>query len=188
MAQQTKQTKKQINKQSNKQVNNQTSKKKNVKKTTQPSKPSPKKKSSTQERVVNQKRTQHNDRHLALTSMIMGILGLVFLFFPFLGIIFSILAIVFAVSYTKQQKKEDPYQKAGLVMGIVGTAIHVVFFIILIIGILFTASMVEMVTHDTIEIDSRNIDTQEERQEIVEVREPVGDVAEESVTRQIPTE
>jgi flagellar biosynthesis protein FlhB len=141
-------------------------------KTTQKKKTSTQKKTVKQPSASKQQTKQEKSRNLPLTSMIMGIIGLVLLFLPFLGIVFSVLAIVFAVSYRKQSKEQDPYATAGLVMGIIGTAIHVFFFVILLVGLLFTANMVGEISGETVVIESRDLSSQEEWQQIVEVRRP----------------
>lgn len=62
----------------------------------------------------------------AVSSLICGVLGLLLFLMPYLGIVLSILAIVF---YSKQ--KDLGMAKAGLVTGIVGLVINAVFLLIL---------------------------------------------------------
>lgn len=62
-------------------------------------------------------------KNLAIGSLVCGILSLVFIFFGYgalLGIIAGIVAIVLAVN-AKKKGFEGGMQKAGLVLGIIGT-------------------------------------------------------------------
>jgi len=72
----------------------------------------------------------------SVSSMILGILGIVLFIFPYIAIGLSILAIVF---YTKQ--KESAMSKTGLVLGIIGIVINAVMLIILAGALLFVSAI-----------------------------------------------
>ena len=64
-------------------------------------------------------------KNLAVGSLVCGILSLVLMFFGYgalLGLILGIVAIVLAVN-AKKKGFEDGMQKAGLVLGIIGTVL-----------------------------------------------------------------
>ncbi|MDE6599275.1 MAG: hypothetical protein K2K34_04265 [Oscillospiraceae bacterium] len=64
-------------------------------------------------------------KNLAVGSLVCGILSLVLIFFGYgalLGLILGIVAIVLAVN-AKKNGYEDGMQKAGLVLGIIGTVL-----------------------------------------------------------------
>lgn len=64
-------------------------------------------------------------KNLAVGSLVCGILSLVLIFFGYgalLGLILGIVAIVLAVN-AKKKGFEDGMQKAGLVLGIIGTVL-----------------------------------------------------------------
>lgn len=140
---------------------------KKVKKTSSPQS----KKSTSKSTTTSAQTTKTN---WAVPSMVMGIIGLLFVFLPFIGILFSILAIVFYSLYKKghttQTKPEDSYATAGLVMGIIGTAIQLLMISIALLGLIFVINVTEEMTSDTesgFVIDSRNSATQEEWREAI---------------------
>lgn len=69
-------------------------------------------------------------RGWGIASLVLGILGLVFLIMPYFSIILSILAIIFY----KIQKKHEPTNlaTAGLIMGIIGVVISIVILIVIL--------------------------------------------------------
>jgi len=69
-----------------------------------------------------------------LASFVLGIIGIVFFFMPYVAIVPSILAIV----YSKKQRKINStgLSKAGLVIGIIGLVINGLFLLLILIAIL----------------------------------------------------
>lgn len=73
-----------------------------------------------------------------IASFVLGIIGVVFFFIPYIAIIPSILAII----YAKKQRKIEPtgLSTAGLVIGIIGTIINgfiLLLTLLVIFGLIF---------------------------------------------------
>jgi len=68
---------------------------------------------------------------LALTSLVLGILSLVFMFVPFFGWIGTIVGIVGIIlgAIAKQQGAKGGVATAGLVMSIIGAALSLILYI-----------------------------------------------------------
>lgn len=66
----------------------------------------------------------------AVTSLVLGILGLILFLMPYFAIVFSILAIVFS-----RKQQDDNASKAGLVLGIIGTCLNAVMLLILMVAL-----------------------------------------------------
>ena len=79
-----------------------------------------------------------------IASLVLGIVSIIFLWFPPFAIIAGILAIIFAVIQKKQ--KPTDIATAGLITGIVGTALGTILLIIMILSLaIFTPGVAETV-------------------------------------------
>ncbi|WP_019415110.1 DUF4190 domain-containing protein [Paenisporosarcina sp. TG20] len=80
------------------------------------------------QRVIIEK--NNDDNGLAVTAMILGILGVVLNIIPFLPYALSILAIIFgAIALTNPAKKGMAI--SGIILGIVGIVMKILFWIII---------------------------------------------------------
>lgn len=74
--------------------------------------------------------------NFGVVSFICGLLGLIFCWVPFIGLILSILGIVF---YSRQKKiQQTGLATAGLVLGILGTIGGAIYILIFISAIIMT--------------------------------------------------
>jgi len=69
-----------------------------------------------------------------IASLVTSIIGLLGLIMPYFAIIFSIMAIVFAVIQNKRQR--TGLATAGLVIGIIGTAINTIMLLLVMVFVL----------------------------------------------------
>jgi len=79
------------------------------------------------------------------TSMVLGIIGMFFLWVPILNLILPIIALV----YSAKQRKIEPngMATAGLVLGIIGLVIAILFSFILVMTLISTF-VLNMVRHN----------------------------------------
>ncbi|MCS4276828.1 hypothetical protein M2390_002022 [Mycetocola sp. BIGb0189] len=78
-------------------------------------------------------------RGLAITALVLGIVAVVFAFFPPLSILLGIIAVVFGIiALVKRQSKG--LALTGLILGGVGVIVSV---ILLVVGLIFTATLIE---------------------------------------------
>lgn len=81
----------------------------------------------------NQQTGKGNGNALGITAMVSGIISLLALLMPYIGLPMAIIAIVFS---NKQKKKEPTgMATAGQVLGIIGIVLNSIMFIILFIGL-----------------------------------------------------
>lgn len=80
-----------------------------------------------------------NTHAYGIASFVLGIIGLLLILAPYIGIFCSILAIVF---YGVQKKHEvTGLATAGLVTGIIGTVINAIMLLILLIAVAAVSSI-----------------------------------------------
>ncbi|RLP79864.1 DUF4190 domain-containing protein [Mycetocola lacteus] len=78
-------------------------------------------------------------RGLAITALVLGIVAVVFAFFPPLGILLGVIAVVFGIiALVKRQPKG--LALTGLILGAVGVIVSV---ILLVVGLIFAANLIE---------------------------------------------
>ncbi len=70
-----------------------------------------------------------------IAGLVLGIVGLVLFWFPFLGIVCSILAVIFY--FVQRRRSPSGMALAGLILGIVGFVVNVLM-ILVTIGLLLT--------------------------------------------------
>ena len=73
---------------------------------------------------------KNNENGLAITSMILGILGVVLNIIPFLPYALSVLAIIFGIIAINNPAKKG-MSLAGLILGVIGLGMKILFWIII---------------------------------------------------------
>lgn len=72
-----------------------------------------------------------------IASLVVGILGLILFLAPYIGIIFSILAIIFS-RIQKRKIGDTGVSTSGFITGIVGTVLNSIMLLIVIAVLIFT--------------------------------------------------
>lgn len=82
--------------------------------------------------------TKKETKAWGITSMVVGIVSLLFAIMPYFGLPLAIMAIVFS-GIQKKKYGDNGYATAGLVCGIIGIVVNAI--VLLIVGLVFLFSL-----------------------------------------------